>query len=146
MALLATITGAVRKDNITIAGQCAGQGEIVVGLFGILQCFQLVETPLGTYIAPIHLIDGLVEDEARRLLAIGQGQLLAHGEEPATHAEACGGGGAVVLHIELMRNLVGLQLSLEIVFNYLEQIEILLRIGCKVGALHQYLPHHLGIG
>jgi len=45
-----------------------------------------------------------------------------------------------------MGYLVRLQFSLEIVLDNLEQVEILLRVGGEIGALHQNLPHHLGIG
>lgn len=146
MSLLATITGAVGKDHVPVAWQCAGQSQVVGRLLGVLQRLQLVEAAIGPYVAAIHLIDGLIEDKAAGLLAVRQRQFLGHREQPAADAEAGGGGGAVVLHVQLVRNLVGLQLALEVVLDDLEQVEILLRVGGEVGALHQDLPHHLGVG
>lgn len=112
MSLLATITGAVREHDAPVAGQGACQRQILGCLLRVLQRLQLVQPAICTYVAPVDLFNRLVEDVLYRLLAHRQLQLPWYREQPAAHTKTSTRGRTVVLHVELMGNLLWLQLAL----------------------------------
>lgn len=127
----------------------------------VLHGLQLVEVLAGDDVAAVHLVHRLPEEVGRDELVAGQLELDVRREQPPSQREARRRCRAVVLDVDVVRQLVVLQFALckvdgmllnqflslqidsvtEIVFHDLEESEILRRFLVQRDLLHRGVVH-----